>query len=300
MEPKYLTLSLDELEKRVDELFERLSSCIICPKNCRVNRLEGKAGICRVKDFPVISSFGPHFGEETVLVGTNGSGTIFFTSCNLSCIYCQNYEISQQRVGDEVSHEELARIMMKLQEMGCHNINLVSPTHQVPMIAKSITIAIRKGLKIPFVYNTNGYDAIETLKLINGFIDIYMPDAKYSNNEIAMKYSNAPNYFEVMKEAIKEMHRQVGILLVNEHGIAERGLLIRHLVLPNNISGAEEIMKFIAEEISKDTFINIMDQYYPCFKAHAYPEISRGISRREFMDAVSLAHKYGLKRLYKE
>ncbi len=300
MEPKYLTLSLDELEKRVDELFERLSSCIICPKNCRVNRLEGKAGICRVKDFPVISSFGPHFGEETVLVGTNGSGTIFFTSCNLSCIYCQNYEISQQRVGDEVSHEELARIMMKLQEMGCHNINLVSPTHQVPMIAKSITIAIRKGLKIPFVYNTNGYDAIETLKLIDGFIDIYMPDAKYSNNEIAMKYSNAPNYFEVMKEAIKEMHRQVGILLVNEHGIAERGLLIRHLVLPNNISGAEEIMKFIAEEISKDTFINIMDQYYPCFKAHAYPEISRGISRREFMDAVSLAHKYGLKRLYKE
>ena len=300
MKPAYLNLSEKEIKKRVDSLFKILQNCEICPRKCHVNRLKREKGYCQLGFFPKVSAFHPHFGEESVLVGKNGSGTIFFTSCNLSCIYCQNYEISQLRIGKEVSFEELADMMVSLQNQGCHNINLVTPTPQVPQIVKSLQIAIEKGLKIPLVYNTSSYDSLETLKLLDGIFDIYMPDAKYSDDKIALRYSNAPNYFEIMKRSIKEMHRQVGDLIVNEEGIAQRGLLVRHLVLPNNIAGSEKIFEFLSREISKNTFLNIMDQYYPCYKAFEYPELSRKITKEEFKEAVNLAKKFGLERIYKE
>ena len=244
----------------------------------------------------MVSSFHPHFGEESVLVGRYGSGTIFFTSCNLSCVYCQNYDISQLRIGEEISYERLAEMMLILQEKECHNINLVTPTPQVPQIVKSLSLAARKGLKIPLVYNTNAYDSVETIKLLRGIIDIYMPDAKYGDNENALRYSSAPRYFETMKKAIKEMHKQVGDLMVNQEGIAQRGLLVRHLVLPENIARSEKVFKFIAEEISPDTFINIMDQYYPSYKAHQYPQLNKRISEQEYSQALELAKKAGLKK----
>ncbi len=300
MKPAYLNLSEKEIKKRVDSLFKILQNCEICPRKCHVNRLKREKGYCQLGFFPKVSAFHPHFGEESVLVGKNGSGTIFFTSCNLSCIYCQNYEISQLRIGKEVSFEELADMMVSLQNQGCHNINLVTPTPQVPQIVKSLQIAIEKGLKIPLVYNTSSYDSLETLKLLDGIFDIYMPDAKYSDDKIALRYSNAPNYFEIMKRSIKEMHRQVGDLIVDEEGIAQKGLLVRHLVLPNNIAGSEKIFEFLSKEISKNTFLNIMDQYYPCYKAFEYPELSRKITKEEFKEAVNLAKKFGLERIYKE
>ena len=246
----------------------------------------------------MVSAFHPHFGEENVLVGSRGSGTIFFTSCNLACVYCQNYEISQLRIGGEISFERLAEIMIELQNKGCHNINLVSPTSHVPAIVKALFIAREQGLKLPLVYNTNAYDSVETLKLLDGIVDIYMPDAKYSADIIALKYSNAPKYYEIMKKAIKEMYRQVGDLMINKEGIAVRGLLVRHLVLPNNLAGTEEIVEFLAKEISQNTFLNIMDQYYPYFKANQYSELSRRITNEEYLQAVNLAKKAGLKRLY--
>jgi putative pyruvate formate lyase activating enzyme len=296
--PSYLNLTKQKLKERIEELFEILKNCEICPRKCHVNRLKGEKGYCQLGYLPVVSAFHPHFGEESVLVGKYGSGTIFMTSCNLSCVYCQNYEISQLRIGKEVSFEELAEMMIKLQNLGCHNINFVTPTPQVPQIVKALEIAIEKGLKIPLVYNTNSYDSVEVLKLLDGIFDIYLPDAKYSDDEIAKKYSNAPNYFEIMKSAIKEMYRQVGDLVVNEEEIAVQGLIVRHLVLPNGLAGSEKIFEFIAKEISKDTFINIMDQYWPAYKAHQYPELSRRITNKEFQEAINLAKKFGLRRLY--
>ena len=320
MKPAYLNLSEKEIKKRVDSLFKILQNCEICPRKCHVNRLKREKGYCQLGFFPKVSAFHPHFGEESVLVGKNGSGTIFFTSCNLSCIYCQNYEISQLRIGKEVSFEELADMMVSLQNQGCHNINLVTPTPQVPQIVKSLQIAIEKGLKIPLVYNTSGYDSVKVLKLLDGIVDIYMPDTKYSDDKIALKYSNAPNYFEIMKKAIKEMHRQVGDLTIMSDvecqmsklqlkwqnfidipkGVALKGLLVRHLVLPNDLAGSKKIFEFLAKEISKNTFLNIMDQYYPTWKAFQYPELARRITKEEFKKAISLAKKFGLKRLYRE
>jgi len=298
MVPGYLKLGNTEIRKRVETLFEMLKQCKICPRHCRINRLKEKTGFCGLGFLPRVSAFHPHFGEESPLVGEHGSGTIFFTSCNLSCVYCQNYEISQLRIGKEVSFEELAEIMISLQNQGCHNINLVTPTPQIPQIIKSLQIAIEKGLKIPLVYNTSSYDSIETLKLLDGIVDIYMPDAKYSDNKIAQKYSAAPNYFEIMKKAIKEMHRQVGDLIIDQKGIAVKGLLVRHLVLPNNLAGSQKIFEFLAKEISKNTFLNIMDQYYPCYKAFQYPELSRRITKAEFENVLALAKKIGLSRFY--
>jgi putative pyruvate formate lyase activating enzyme len=298
MYPSYLNFGKKELEKRVEKLFKILENCEICPRKCHVDRLKGEKGYCQLGYLPMVSAYHPHFGEETPLVGRYGSGTIFMTSCNLSCVYCQNYEISQLRIGEEVSFERLAEMMIELQNLGCHNINFVTPTPQVPAILKSLEIAIEKGLKIPLVYNTSSYDSLNVLKLLDGIIDIYLPDARYSDNKIALKYSNAPNYFEIMKAAIKEMHRQVGDLIVNEEGIAIRGLIIRHLVLPNGLAGSEKIFEFIAKEISKNTFINIMDQYWPAYKAHQYPELSRRITKEEFQEVINLAKKFGLKRLY--
>jgi len=295
--PAYLNLSDKEFNKKIEQSFEILKNCTICPRNCKVDRTSQKKGFCKVLDKPYISSWGPHFGEESPLVGTHGSGTIFFGFCNQGCVYCQNWTISHLGEGEEISCEELAKVMIFLQNSGCHNINLVTPTHQVPQIIKSIYIAREQGLKIPIVYNSGGYEAIETLRILDGIIDIYMPDFKYSDSALAEKYSKVKNYPQVAKQALKEMHRQVGDLIINEKGIALRGLLVRHLFLPNNIAGTEEVVKFIAQEISKNTYINIMDQYRPCWQADEYPELARRITRQEFEEAINLALKYGLTRI---
>jgi putative pyruvate formate lyase activating enzyme len=298
--PSFCAFDNIDFNTRIDALFESLKSCDICPRRCGVNRIKGKKGYCNLGTKAMISSYGPHFGEESVLVGRNGSGTIFFTSCNLSCVFCQNYEISHLREGEEISEEGLASVMIKLQNLGCHNVNLVSPTSHVPAIVKAIKIARNIGLKIPLVYNTNSYDSVETLALLNGIIDIYMPDFKYSDNTLAKKYSDAPNYFGITKSAITEMQRQVGDLVTDENKIALKGLIIRHLIMPEGIAGTEKIVEFIAEKISKNAFLNIMDQYHPCFEAFKYPQISRRITVKEYRDAILLAQRYSLKRIYKE
>lgn len=298
MNPSYLNLSKKELAKRIDALFEIMENCEVCPRNCHVNRTKDEKGFCKLGKLPVVSSFHPHFGEEKPLVGSGGSGTIFFTSCNLSCVYCQNYEISQLRIGEEISFEKLADIMIGLGNKGCHNINLVSPTPQVPQIIKALSIAIEKGLKLPLVYNTSSYDSVKVLKLLDGIVDIYMPDVKYSDNKIALKYSKVSGYFETMKKAIKEMHCQAGDLKLNKQGIAIRGLLVRHLVLPNNLAGSDEIFEFLSKEISKNTFLNIMNQYHPCYEAFKCPELSRRITNEEYEETLKLAKQKGLKRLY--
>jgi len=296
----YLNLSRKELERRIKKLFEILEICEICPRKCQVNRIKGGRGFCQLGYLPMVSAYHPHFGEEAPLVGFGGSGAVFMTSCNLTCLYCQNYEISQLRIGEEISFERLAQMMIDLQKRGCHNINLVSPTSHVPAIVKSLFIARELGLKLPLVYNTNAYDSVETLKLLDGIVDIYMPDAKYSDDEIALKYSNAPNYFEIMKKSIKEMHRQVGDLVLDERKIAIRGVLVRHLVLPNRLAGTEKIVKFIAKEISPTTFLNIMSQYLPYFRAREFPDLNRPITEKEYKEAIKIAKKAGLKRLYRD
>lgn len=293
----YTRLNEGELELKVKEADTILRDCALCPRQCHVDRTSGKKGYCRTGDKPFVSSWGPHFGEERPLVGKHGSGTIFFANCNLRCIFCQNYSISHLGEGAEVSHEKLADIMLSLQESGCHNINLVTPTHQVAAIIKAVKIASEKGLAVPLVYNCGGYESVETLRILEGIIDIYMPDFKYFDNATAKKYSDAGDYAEKAKSAIKEMQRQVGDLLIDERGIAKRGLLIRHLVLPSNIAGTADVVKFIAEEISRDTYVNIMDQYHPCFKAFGCPPLDRRITEKEYSDALKYAARAGLKRI---
>lgn len=296
--PSYLNLSQKEFNQRVRKLFKNLENCEVCPRNCHVNRLKGERGFCRLGELPMVSAYHPHFGEESVLVGKGGSGCCFMASCNLACLYCQNYEISQLRIGSEVSFERLAEIMLELQNRGCHNINLVTPSPQVPQIVKALALAVEKGLKLPLVYNTSSYDSVEVLKLLDGIVDIYMPDTRYSEKKIAAKYSLAPDYPEIMKAAIKEMHCQVGDLVLDKEGIALRGLIVRHLVLPNNLAGSEKIFQFISKEISKDTFLNVMSQYRPYFRAREFPELSHPITEKEHQETIELAKKAGLKRLY--
>jgi len=291
-----MEISLSELKKKAEEAWELLSSCCLCPRKCRVNRLKGEKGSCGLSAGTYISSFGPHFGEEPPLVGRHGSGTIFFTGCNLHCIYCQNYDISQLRVGYEITPERLAEVMLSLARRGCHNINLVTPTHQVPQILKSLVIAVEEGLKVPIVYNCGGYESLSLIKLLSGVVDIYMPDIKYADPKVAEELSNAPEYPKVVREVVKEMHKQVGDLVVDDEGIARRGLLIRHLVLPNRLAGTEEIVRFIAREISKDSYVNIMDQYHPCYLAGSDKRIARRITRDEYREAVEWARKEGLHR----
>lgn len=245
----------------------------------------------------MVSSFHVHFGEERPLVGYYGSGTIFLAYCNLKCLFCQNYDISHLGEGQEISREELGNMMISLMRQGCHNINFVTPTHQAAQIVSSLPFAIEKGLEIPLVYNCGGYESVETIKLLDGIFDIYMPDFKYGNNESAKKLSAASDYVEVAKEAVKEMHRQVGDLKIDKRGIAQRGLLIRHLVLPNGLAGTREVMKFIATEISKNTYVNIMDQYRPCYQAFDHPPMNRRITGEEFEEAVRIASEEGLRRL---
>ncbi len=285
------------LEERAAVAYEHLSQCDLCGHECGVDRLTGERGVCQTLGRARISSYGPHHGEEDPLRGSRGSGTIFFTRCNLHCQYCQNHDISQTDQGEEVEPEELAAIMLELQGYGCHNINLVSPSHVVAPILGAIVIAAQAGLRIPIVYNTGGYDSITTLKLLEDVIDIYMPDMKYANPRTALHYSKIRNYPQINQAAVKEMHRQVGDLKINQEGLATRGLLIRHLVLPNNLAGTEQIVKFLADEISPNTYVNLMDQYRPAFKANQYPKLKRKITPTEYMDAVHLANEAGLQRL---
>lgn len=296
--PSYLNISEKELVKRIKKAYEILEKCSICPRKCGVNRLKNEKGFCRVGKEPVISAYYLHFGEENVLVGSGGSGTIFFSHCNLACVYCQNYDISQLGAGTEISLERLAEMMIELQNQGCHNINFVSPTPYVPQILGSLPLAIKKGLNLPLVYNTNSYDSVETLKLLDGIVDIYMPDAKYALEEVGRRYSMVSNYPEVMKKAIKEMHRQVGDLEIDKRGIAIRGLLVRHLVLPGGLAGTKEIMRFLVKEISPSTFVNIMAQYHPCYKAEQFPPLDGSLSLLEHQKAVEIAKQAGLKRIY--
>ncbi len=293
----YLKLTKKELSERIKSAESILRNCTLCPSRCQVDRTAGKVGFCRTGDKPFISSWNPHFGEERPLVGRYGSGTIFFSHCNLGCLFCQNWTISHAGEGSTVYPETLADIMLTLQQYGCHNINLVTPTHQIPMILRSLEKAIQKGLSVPIVYNCGGYESGESLKILDGIIDIYMPDFKYSDPGAAEKYSKAKDYPSVAKAAIKEMHRQVGDLVIDERGIALRGLIVRHLVLPGGMAGTEAIVKFIAEEISPETYTNIMAQYYPCYKAVEHPPLDRRITNNEYRKAVRAALDAGLRRL---
>lgn len=287
----------NKLKERVEAAKALLESCRVCPHHCGINRLAGETGKCRTARQAVVSSYGPHYGEEAPLVGKHGSGTIFFTNCNLRCRFCQNYSISQLGEGEEASREEIAGMMLTLQAKGCHNINLVSPTHVVPQILEAVEIAAKMGVHLPLVYNSGGYDSMETLKILDGIIDIYMPDMKYSDEKTAREFSGVADYPSINRLAVEEMHRQVGDLQVNEEGIATRGLLVRHLVLPNNLSGTREIVHFLAREISQNTYLNVMAQYHPCYEALQIPQLARGIFRHEFLEAAQLAHEDGLNRL---
>ncbi len=273
-----------------------LEECCVCPRSCGANRLAGESGQCHVTSQLLVSSCGPHFGEEAPLVGRRGSGTIFFTYCNLHCVFCQNYTISQLGEGFSASSEELAGMMLSLQAKGCHNINLVSPTHVVPYILDALEVAAGKGLNLPLVYNSGGYDSLETLKLLDGIVDIYMPDMKYSDGKVAEELSGVKDYPSINRAAVKEMHRQVGDLQTDKQGIARRGLLVRHLVLPNGLAGTQEVVHFLAREVSTNTYLNIMAQYHPCHKAYDIPSLARPISGKEFQEAVDLAHQGGLHR----
>ena len=292
--PRYLNIKEEELDRRIEKAYKLLSSCEVCPHKCRVNRLKGEQGICRSGEEVIVSSYNAHFGEEPPLVGNFGSGTIFFTNCNLKCVYCQNYPISQLGNGNKVSLLELAKIMLALQKRKCHNINLVTPTHFVPQILKSLKSAIKMGLHIPIVYNTSGYESVRTLKLLEGIVDIYLPDARYADNEIARKYSSAPNYFEIMKKALNEMYRQVGDLVTDKIGVARTGLIVRHLVLPEGLSGTKKIMHFISREISPHTYISLMAQYFPAYQAGQFPPLSRRINRKEYREALRAFEEEGL------
>jgi len=287
----------DLLSNRARRAGALLQACTLCPRECGVNRLEDERGFCRIGARAVISNAGPHFGEESVLVGTHGSGTIFFAGCNLGCVFCQNYDISHLAAGEEVSEEELLRQMLALQALGCHNINLVTPTHVVPQILQALALARREGMDLPVVYNCGGYESAATLQLLPGVVDIYMPDFKYGDNDTAKKYSGVGDYFERAGRALIEMHRQVGDLVIDSQGLARRGLLIRHLVLPGGMAGTERVMRFIAEEISTDSYVNIMAQYRPEYRAAEYPELDRRITAREYRQAVEAAKRCGLKRL---
>jgi putative pyruvate formate lyase activating enzyme len=300
--PSYRELSdSGELGERVEKANDLMNSCSLCPRNCGIDRSGGERGACHTGLLPAVASYGPHFGEEPPLVGRYGSGTVFFTHCNLRCVYCQNHTISQQVCGREISCEDLADIMLELQALRCHNINLVSPTHVVPQILSAVEIAAEKGLSIPLVYNTGTYDAVPVLKLLEGVIDIYMPDTKYGRNEAGNELSRVPDYATVMKDALLEMHRQAGNL-VCEDSIAARGLLIRHLVLPANLANSEIIMHYIGSAISRDSYLNIMDQYRPAWKVKEETvnpillQMNRPISREEYQYAVGCAREEGLYR----
>ena len=285
-----------ELKRRVAEAYSRLEACDICARECDVNRRESAEGAgCHTGERSVVSSAGPHFGEEDPLAGRSGSGTIFFSWCNLQCQFCQNAEISQLGYGQEVEPEDLARMMLELQEQGCHNINFVSPSHVAPQILAGLLIAAQAGLRLPLVYNTGGYDSLKTLALLDGVVDIYMPDMKYADASVAQRFSKISSYPAVNQAAVKEMHRQVGDLTTDERGVAQRGLLVRHLVLPDDLAGTAKIVRYLRDEISPNTYINVMAQYRPCHRAHELPPLDRRLTNKEYAEAVHLAGDAGLR-----
>jgi putative pyruvate formate lyase activating enzyme len=297
-QPAYIGLyQQGTLAERASQAWAVLRSCRLCPRECKVDRTCDEKGFCRTGMLAVVSSYSPHFGEEDPLVGVKGSGTIFFTHCNLLCLFCQNYEISHLGEGRETPPDRLAKMMLGLQEMGCHNINFVSPSHVVAQILTALPLAVAGGLRVPLVYNTGGYDAVETLKLLDGVFDIYMPDLKFMDGKVADKYCRAWDYPERAKAAIQEMHRQVGDLVINRRGTAERGLLIRHLVLPGGLAGTREAMRFLAREISPHIYVNIMAQYRPCGEAGDNPPLNRSVTQAEYEEAVTLAREEGIHRL---
>jgi putative pyruvate formate lyase activating enzyme len=285
------------LQEKIDQAYEILKACTLCPRSCGVDRLSEEKGICQTGQKAIVSSYNAHFGEEDPLVGQHGSGTIFFARCNLLCIFCQNFDISHGGEGLEFSSERLAKTMLYLQERGCHNINFVTPSHVVPQILAALDLAAEAGLRLPLVYNSGGYDRVETLAILEGVFDIYMPDFKFWDPKVAEALCDAPDYPEVAQEAFREMHRQVGDLVVDEKGIAQRGLLVRHLVLPEGLAGTREVMHFLATEISPNTYVNVMAQYRPCGRASEVPSLRRSISDEEYQDAVAMAHKEGINRL---
>ncbi len=297
-QPAYHRLGKGKLDLKVEEAYALFENCRLCPRQCGVNRLKGEKGFCRAPARPVIFSAHPHFGEELSLVGKNGSGTIFFSNCNLRCVFCQNWPISHKGKGKELQDGDLANMMIRLQKTGCHNINVVTPTHVMPNILNAIRIAMKKGLHVPLVYNTSGYERVEILKILDGIVDIYLPDMKYTDAYRAEKYSaGASDYPEIAKKAIIEMNRQVGEHTVDNQGIAMRGLMIRHLVMPNRVAGTEEFTRWVAEHLSRSTYVNIMPQYRVEYMAFDYPEIARGITMQEFLEAMAWAEKYGLNNL---
>ena len=297
-EPAYLSLlNSGELVERVKIAYQRMSNCTLCGVSCEVDRLSGELGVCKTGVQARMSSFGPHMGEEDPLRGVRGSGTIFFGRCNLRCQYCQNSDISQRDSGELVEPEDLAAAMLELQSYGCHNINFVSPSHVVPQILAGVLVAAQAGLRLPLVYNTGGYDALESLALLDGVIDIYMPDMKYANAQVGRLYSRVKDYPQINQAAVLEMHRQVGDLQVDERGVAQRGLLVRHLVLPHGLAGTAQIVRFLAEQVSKDTYLNLMDQYHPAYNAHQHAKLKGTLRPQEYREAVRLAEEAGLRRL---
>jgi putative pyruvate formate lyase activating enzyme len=295
--PSYLALfESGAFGARVAAALSLLEACRLCPRTCGVNRLDGKTGVCRTGRRAIVSSAAPHFGEEKPLVGNRGSGAIFFSGCNLKCLFCQNYEISHLLAGDEVSAGRLAMLMLHLQKIGCHNLNLVTPTHVVPQILEALELAVKGGFRLPIVYNTGGYDDLEAIRFLDGIVDIYMPDIKYLSPEAAKEYSDAEDYPTVIKKVIREMHRQVGDLVISPEGIATRGLLVRHLVMPGMLEDTDRIVSFLAGNISQDTYINIMAQYRPEYLAYEHPPLDRPLSRDEWREALRLARAAGLHR----
>jgi len=300
MESSYLKASKSGLlDQRIGESRRLLEKCTLCPRRCNVDRLAGKLGLCRTGAHAAVASYGPHFGEETVLVGKHGSGTIFFCGCSLLCAFCQNHDISHPRQGTciEVDDHQLAQLMVELQEQGCHNINLVTPSHVVPQILAALPLAIASGLTVPLLYNSSGYDLVSSLTLLDGIIDIYMPDFKFWSGRSAERYANAADYPEIARRALKEMQRQVGDLQLNGQGYAERGLLVRHLLMPGGAAETDAILQFLADEISVSCYVNIMDQYRPAGKSEEFAELLEAISAKEYQQAMQRAKTYGLTRL---
>lgn len=296
--PVYLRLSgTGELAERARRGRDLQRECRLCPRGCLAARLSGEIGICATTDRAVVASYGPHHGEESCLSGWRGSGTIFFSGCSLGCVFCQNHDISQRRSGEPVGPEELAEIMLQLQAMGCHNVNLVTPTHVVPQILEALEVAAANGLRLPLVYNTSGYDSIETLRLLDGVVDIYMPDVKFLDRRLASRYLNAPDYPEVVRTAVREMHRQTGPLVCDGRGLAHRGVLVRHLVMPGCLDDTRRVLRFLASEISPRTYVNVMAQYRPEHRVSLqnFPEIARPLSPEEYQEAVLTARGLGLR-----
>lgn len=298
MEPSYLKIHNEGiLQERIESALGILENCRLCPRHCEVNRLEDEVGVCKTGRQAVVSSYSPHFGEEDPLVCSGGSGTIFMTHCNLGCIFCQNYEISHLSEGVPVATSDLAQMMLNLQRRGCHNVNFVTPSHMVPQILEALPEAIEEGLQVPLVYNCGGYEEVDTLRLLDGIFDIYMPDFKFWDSKVAAQFCSAPDYRDKVCAAVKEMHRQVGDLTLDQAGVAQRGLLIRHLVMPDGLASTREIMRYLANEVSRNTYVNVMSQYRPCGEAHKYPELRRSITTEEFREAVSMAQEEGIHRL---